>query len=113
VLDGTVTDFRLMNPHGEVRVAVADPQGATREWMIELDSRFSLMNFGWTEATLRAGERVTISGNPDRTGAAKMFFTKVVRADGVEIVRGGTHLNSAVEKRRLRAAQRAGAVARQ
>jgi hypothetical protein len=49
---------------------------------------------------------VKISGNPERTGVPRIFFSKVVRADGTEVVRGGDRLNEIEEDRRLRALQR-------
>ena len=37
---------------------------------VEFDGRLNLTNQGWTEATIRPGERVKISGNPERTGGS-------------------------------------------
>jgi len=60
-------------------------------------------------AQIKPGEHMKISGNPERTGEPRIFFTKLVRADGTELVRGGDRLNAIEEDRRLRAAQRAAA----
>jgi len=106
-LDGTVKDFRFVNPHALATIDVADEKGAVQQWTVEFDGRLNLTNFGWTEATIRPGERVKISGNPERASAPRIFFTKLVRADGTELVRGGDRLNAIEEDRRLRAAQRA------
>ena len=106
-LDGTVKDFRFVNPHALAKIDVADDKGAVQEWTVEFDGRLNLTNFGWTEATIKPGEHMKISGNPERTGEQRIFFTKLVRADGTELVRGGDRLNAIEEDRRLRAAQRA------
>jgi len=106
-LDGTVKDFRFVNPHALATVDVADDKGAVQQWTVEFDGRLNLTNFGWTEATIRPGERVKISGNPERAGAPRIFFTKLMRADGSALVRGGDRLNAIEEDRRLRATQRA------
>jgi hypothetical protein len=111
-LDGTVKEFRFVNPHALAKIDVADDKGGVQEWTVEFDGRLNLTNFGWTEATIKAGERVKISGNPERTGVPRIFFTKLVRADGTELLRGGDRLNAIEEDRRLRAAQRAGASAK-
>ena len=108
-LDGTIKDFKFVNPHALATIDVADDKGVVQPWTVEFDGRLNLTNFGWTEATIRPGERVKISGNPERTGAARIFFSKIVRADGTELVRGGDRLNAIEEDRRLRAAQRAAA----
>jgi len=106
-LDGTVKEFKFVNPHALAVIDVADDRGAVQQWTVEFDGRLNLTNVGWTEATIRPGERVKISGNPERTGGQRIFFSKVVRADGTELARGGDRLNAIEEDRRLRAAQRA------
>lgn len=106
-LDGTIKEFKFVNPHALATIDVADDKGAVQQWTVEFDGRLNLTNFGWTEATIRPGEHVKMSGNPERTGVPRMFFSKLVRADGTELVRGGDRLNAIEEDRRLRAAQRA------
>jgi hypothetical protein len=106
-LDGTIKEFKFVNPHALATIDVTDDKGAVQQWTVEFDGRLNLTNFGWTDATIRAGEHVKISGNPERTGGPRIFFSKIVRADGTELVRGGDRLNAIEEDRRLRAAQRA------
>jgi len=106
-LDGTVKEFRFVNPHALATIDVTDDKGAVQQWTVEFDGRLNLSNFGWTDATIKPGEHVKISGNPERTGGPRIFFSRVVRADGTELVRGGDRLNAIEEDRRLRAAQRA------
>jgi hypothetical protein len=106
-LEGTVKEFKFVNPHALVTIDVADDKGAVQLWTVEFGGRLNLTNLGWTETTIRPGERVKISGNPERTGGARIFFSKLVRADGTELVSGGDRLNAIEEDRRLRAAQRA------
>ncbi|MEO8467561.1 MAG: DUF6152 family protein [Gammaproteobacteria bacterium] len=106
-LDGTIKEFKFVNPHALATIDVTDDKGAVQPWTVEFDGRLNLTNFGWTDATIRSGERVKISGNPERTGAPRIFFSKLVRADGTAVVRGGDRLNAIEEDRRLRAAQRA------
>jgi hypothetical protein len=106
-LDGTVKEFRFVNPHALAKLDVADDKGAVQQWIVEFDGRLNLTNLGWSEATIKPGEHLKISGNPERTGEPRIFFRKLVRADGTELVRGGVRLNAIEEDRRLRAAQRA------
>jgi len=106
-LDGTVKEFRFVNPHALATIDVADDKGVVQPWIVEFDGRLNLTNFGWTDATIRPGEHLKISGNPERTGAPRIFFSKLVRANGTEVVRGGDRLNEIEEDRRLRALQRA------
>ncbi|HVY65549.1 MAG TPA: DUF6152 family protein [Gammaproteobacteria bacterium] len=108
-IDGTVREFEFANPHARVTVEVPDGQGGVRQWIVEIDGRRSLQNFGWTAATLLPGEHVRITGHPGRMGEPRMFFAKVVRGDGSEIVLGGNHLSSTGEAKHLRAVRRAAA----
>src|SRR5262245_51004051 len=68
-LDGTVREFRFVNPHALATIDVPDDKGVVRQWIVEFDGRLNLTNFGWTDATIRPGEHLKISGNPERTGA--------------------------------------------
>lgn len=109
-LEGTIKEFKFVNPHALAAIDVTDDKGVVQQWTVEFDGRLNLTNFGWTEATIRPGEQVKISGNPERTGVPRIFFSKLVRTDGTQVVRGGDRLKDIEEDRRLRAAQRAASV---
>src|SRR5689334_23259562 len=59
-LDGTVKEFRFVNPHALATIDVADDKGAVQPWTVEFDGRLNLTNFGWTDATIRPGEHLKI-----------------------------------------------------
>ena len=74
---------------------------------MEFAGRLNLSNVGWTADSIKSGERVTVTGNPSRTGSQRLFFRKLVRADGTELLPGDAQrLNSVEEERRQRALQR-------
>jgi hypothetical protein len=107
-LDGTITEFHFVNPHALATVEVADAKGAVQRWTVEFDGRLNLTNAGWRETTIQTGTRVKISGSPERNGGQRIFFSKLVRADGTELLRPAIDRVSAIEEeRRQRAAQRA------
>jgi hypothetical protein len=84
-----------------------DASGKTMKWVIEFDGRLNLSNFGWTENSIKSGERVTVTGNPSHSESNRLFFLKLVHADGTELIRGAQQrLNSLEEDRRQRAQQR-------
>ena len=103
---GVVTQFRFVNPHAMMSVDVADPSGKTAKWVVEFDGRLNLSNFGWTSDSIKSGERLTVTGNPSHTEANRLFFLKLIHADGTELVRGGQRLSAVEEDRRQRARQR-------
>ena len=104
---GVVTQFRFVNPHAMMVMDVTDGSGKVTKWTVEFSGRLNLSNVGWTEESIKSGERVTVTGNPTHTGSERMFFRKLVRADGTELLPAAPQrLNTLEEERRQRALQR-------
>lgn len=107
-LEGTVTLFRFVNPHALLALDVTDATGTVRQWTVEFDGRLNLTVAGWTESSITAGEHVKVSGNPERSGGPNIFFQRLVRANGAELLRPAIQrTNSIEEDRRRRALERA------
>jgi Family of unknown function (DUF6152) len=66
---GTVKEFELINPHGWLRVMVADAKGVTSEWSMELGGAGQLERFGWTQNAVQPGDKVTVQLHPLRDGS--------------------------------------------
>ena len=106
-VQGVVTEFRFINPHALMSLDVPDDSGKVVTWTVEFDGVLNLSEGGWTEHTIVAGDRLTVSGNPTHTNSPRMFFRKFVRADGTEVVRHqDTRGGTIDEQRRERARQR-------
>ena len=103
---GAVTQFRFVNPHAMMYLDATDSSGKIVKWVVEFDGRLNLSNVGWTADSIKSGERVTVTGNPSHTESNRLFFRKLVHADGTELVRGAQRLNAIEEDRRQRARQR-------
>src|SRR5436309_9582404 len=102
---GVVSQFRFVNPM--MSMHVTDESGEVIKWTVEFSGRLNLSNVGWTADSIKSGERVTVTGNPTHTGSDRMFFRKLVRADGTELLPAGPQrLNAIEEERRQRARQR-------
>ena len=86
-VSGTVIEFHLVNPHATMLLVRENADGSAETWTVEFDGLLNLTVAGWTEDIISAGERVTVEGNPTHTGSARMFFTRLVRADGTELLR--------------------------
>jgi len=67
-LTGAVKELRWTNPHVFIQVLVKNDKGAEDEWSIEMTSPEHLARAGWRPATLRAGDKVTLSIHPMRDG---------------------------------------------
>ena len=104
---GVVTQFRFVNPHAMMSMDVPDESGKVVKRTVEFSGRLNLSNVGWTADSIKSGERVTVTGNPTHTGSDRLFFRKLVRADGTELLPAGPQrLNAIEEERRQRARQR-------
>lgn len=104
---GVVTQFRFVNPHAMMSLEAKDASGKIEKWIVEFDGRLNLSNFGWTADSIKSGEHVTVTGNPSHTESNRIFFIKLVHADGTTLVRGALQRNSDIEEdRRQRARER-------
>jgi hypothetical protein len=104
---GIVTQFKFANPHALMFMDVTDETGKVVKWTVEFAGNLNLSEKGWTANTIKAHERVTVTGNPTHTGSPRMFFRKLVRADGSELLSEDTQRTKSIdEERRQRALQR-------
>lgn len=102
---GVVTEFRFVNPHAMMFMNVTDDTGKVVQWTVEFAGRLNLSEFGWTAESIKTGERVTVTGNPTHTGSVRMFFRKIVRADGTELLPGNAQRLDTIEEQRRRRRQ--------
>ena len=105
-VQGVVTEFRFVNPHALMSVDVTDNTGKVVTWTIEFAGRLQLTGGGWTEHTIPVGQRVTVTGNPSHTGSPRMYFRKLVKADGTDLLSPTVERNNAIEQERRQRALR-------
>ena len=104
---GIVTEFRLVNPHAMMLMDVSDESGTVTKWTVEFDGRLNLTEGGWTERSIQPGQVVTVTGNPTHVTSPRIFFLRLVRADGSQLIRPSDERSSAIdEQRRQRARER-------
>ena len=82
---GTVTDFRFLNPHSVVEFDAKDDQGQIQNWQGELTSASRLAAKGWTATTIETGNELTISGYPAQSGVRVLRIMKILGSNGAEI----------------------------
>ena len=81
-LVGTVKEFRWQNPHSWIEVLVPNDKGEDVLWGIELTSPTYLVRAGWKSNTIRPGDKVTVVGNPVRSGEPAAIFVSLTLAEG-------------------------------
>jgi Family of unknown function (DUF6152) len=108
-ISGVVTQFKFMNPHALMFMDVTEASGKVEKWTVEFDGRLNLSEGGWTANSIKPKEQVTVTGNPARETAAfhQMFFRKLTKSDGTELVRyQDQRVKTVEEERRQRALER-------
>lgn len=68
-ISGTVVAFLFRNPHSFVQIMAPDKSGKMQRWAVEWSAGAALSGQGVTAATLKVGDKVTITGNPARNAA--------------------------------------------
>jgi hypothetical protein len=85
-VEGVVTEFRFRNPHGIVRFEATTEDGGVTEWQAETNSPNILRRRGWSEASVHVGDEVRIEGYPARDGSQYLRISRIVFADGRELI---------------------------
>jgi hypothetical protein len=88
---GSIVELQMINPHAIV-VFDVERDGKKVRWQAELGGPQQLQRqFGWTRSTMKAGERITLTGRQAKSGAPYLNLTEranIVMTDtGKEIFR--------------------------
>lgn len=91
-ISGTVVALQLVNPHSVIVLDVQGDDGKTVRWQAEMGGAAQLArNFGWNRTTLKAGDKITLTGRRIKSGAPYFNLTeqaRIVRTDtGEELFR--------------------------
>jgi hypothetical protein len=84
-LKGTVTEFKFINPHVEISVAVKDDKGKLETWVGEANSPNVLSRRGWSKDIIKPGDQITVIGNRGKNGSLTLRLQKVVLSTGQEL----------------------------
>jgi len=84
-IKGTVTEFAWTNPHVQIYLDVKDDKGAVAHWGVETYSPGKLVRAGWSKDAVKAGDLVSITLIPAKSGAPVGFLRKLVFPDGREL----------------------------
>lgn len=89
VVTGVITEVRLVNPHSQFVVDVADSSGKIETWRFEGSTPSSLIRSGFKPGTLKAGDKVTVKGSHARDMTQNAAAAReIVTADGRSFIVG-------------------------
>jgi len=95
-LGGTVTEFNFTNPHAALFFDVKDASGKLVNWAIEMNSPGVLRRAGWTKATFKAGDQITITVRPAKAGTPVGLINRAqgVVVNGKQVLSGDRTANA-------------------
>lgn len=86
MLTGTVREFQWTNPHSYIQLIVEADDGSEQEWSLEMGANVYLYNLGWRPSTVKAGDTLSATVIPLRSGAAGGLLIEATTADGKSLV---------------------------
>jgi hypothetical protein len=84
-LKGTVTRFIWSNPHCMVQLDVTDESGAVAHWIAETENPSAMIRVGWTDKSLKAGDQITLTALPVKSGAPVGRIIEIVLSNGQKL----------------------------
>jgi len=84
-LKGTVTEWLWANPHCFLKIDVKDEAGAVRQWNLEMGNPTDMQARGFARRTFKAGDEVTVTLQPVKSGASVGRIRTVILPDGKKL----------------------------
>jgi len=89
-LEGTVKEFRWVNPHSWLIVNVPKPDGTVETWDVEGGAPSALLRRGWTKNTLPPGTKVVVEGFMAKDGSHRANARDITFPDGTKMFIGSS-----------------------
>ncbi len=80
-VEGTVTEFSWKSPHVWMTVKSVDKRGESVVWLIAGNAIPPLKRMGWRADSVKVGDHVVVSGNPDRDPNNKVIYLQDIATD--------------------------------
>jgi hypothetical protein len=87
-LQGIVTKFDFINPHGWIYLDGKDENGKAGLWAAETANVSSLLRRGWRKDSLKAGAEIIIEGSRAKDGSNTVSVRAVKLPDGRKLFSG-------------------------
>jgi hypothetical protein len=81
---GVVSEWKWQNPHVHFIIDIKDPKQAGR-WDVEGGSINIMTRQGWTRASYKVGDPITVVGHPMKDGSKGISLFYAIRPDGTRM----------------------------
>jgi len=85
---GIVTEYMFTNPHVQIHFDVKDENGKVEKWVAETASPQRLFGFGWNAKTLKAGDKITVTGAQLKDGQKIVTVIKLTGGNAPVLTQG-------------------------
>lgn len=79
-LEGTVTEFKLRNPHAFFTLEAVGDDGETVIWEVELPGAVLLRRMGVTQETFSPGDNISVAAMPNRKEGNNLVYGRAMTA---------------------------------
>jgi hypothetical protein len=80
-ITGVVTYFAFTNPHSYIDIDVEE-NGTKQQVKVFTVAKLLMKRYGWVEGDCKPGDRVSVTGNPDRKNPGYLYLRKIEFAGG-------------------------------
>ena len=84
-IEGTVKEFRCVNPHSWLHINVTKPDGTVEEWAVEGGAPSALLRRGWNRDSLPPGTKVVVQGFMAKDGSHRANARDITFPDGTKL----------------------------
>lgn len=81
-ITGVVKQAAFRNPHGHLDVTVTDEKGNSVDWGVETSSMNLLVRRGWKPSKVKAGDKITVIGHPNKVEPHEIYMREIKLSDG-------------------------------
>jgi hypothetical protein len=85
-ITGTVTEYNWKNPHVSITWEAKDAGGKSVVWTGEFSSPTTMLSYGMSRASFKAGDEVNITVIAAKGGIPYGLVTKITRPDGKVVI---------------------------
>src|ERR1700691_6343781 len=89
-MTGVVTEYLFTNPHVQIYFDFTNENGEVEKWVAETASPQRLFGFGWNAKTLKAGDKITVTGAQLKDGHKIVTIIKLVGGNAPVLTEGST-----------------------
>ena len=87
--EGKVVEVHFVNPHAHIFFAVKNGNGKEEIWDAQSSAPQNLLRRGWSQDSIKVGDRITIEGNLGLENSRKLWIITMTLENGTVIYASG------------------------